>query len=109
MTSTFLVMTTSWQGALSIPTGGIGFLIASTALNFIFFGSDTSNIRATLSLLAKMSIIDRQGYFGPPALGQDTEEVLNTLLGYSQEKVNKISAKACSHRAELEKHLRKTK
>ena len=42
----------------------------------------------------------------PPTLGQHTEEVLKSLLGYSDEKIRYVQAEAEGHAKELAKHVK---
>jgi crotonobetainyl-CoA:carnitine CoA-transferase CaiB-like acyl-CoA transferase len=51
--------------------------------------------------------IDDTTYTPPPTLGQDNEEILGGLLGYSREKVDRIIDEGKRNSAELNEHLHK--
>ena len=46
-------------------------------------------------------------YTPPPLLGEHTEEVLKGILGYSDDKIKKMSEEAEKHSAELRAHVRR--
>lgn len=55
----------------------------------------------------KMSGISPDKYNSPPLLGQNTEEILKNILGYSKEQIVKIKEEAEEHADELSAHIRK--
>lgn len=56
----------------------------------------------------KMEDIDTSTYTAPPLAGQDTEQVLKKLLGYSESKVERLKKEQEEHTDELVAHLQKT-
>ena len=56
----------------------------------------------------KMPIIDESEYTAPPTVGQHNIEVLSGILGYSEEKINKLREEEKEHREEMILRLRKT-
>lgn len=55
----------------------------------------------------KMPVIHAEEYIPPPTLGQHTREVLSGLLGYSDDKITKLTKEQQEHLAELRAHYRR--
>ncbi len=56
----------------------------------------------------KMPAIDESGHTAPPTMGQHNTEVLSGILGYSEEKIEKLKEEEEEHREEMERRVRKT-
>lgn len=55
----------------------------------------------------KMPNVTEAEYTAPPTLGQHTHDILSGLLGYSQEKIQKLKKEQAEHAPALQEHIRK--